>query len=383
MPQPEIRVLQTGNDWFGERPGGLNRFYGELLRHLPEVNVRVRGLVAGSPRVWHDSGQTVSAFAPVTAPLPWRMLQARRVAGALIEEFQPDLVASHFALYAAPILDKVRDLPFVVHFHGPWAAEAGLEGQTSRMARMQAALETAVYRRGRGIIVLSEAFKQELVRRYHVAEERVVIVPGGIDPEIFHDRLSRQEARGRLGWPIDRPIVLAVRRQMRRMGLENLVDSIVDVKRRVPEVLVMLAGSGPLVGELRDRILAHGLSENIRQLGRVDDADLPASYRAADLSIVPTQALEGFGMITLESLASGTPVLVTPVGGLPEVLRPFAPECILPDASTQAISEALIDFLLGMRTLPSSEACRAYAETHYAWPVIVAKTRRVYDEAMR
>ena len=95
-----------------------------------------------------------------------------------------------------------------------------------------------------------------------------------------------------------------------------------------------------------------------------------------------TQALEGFGMITLESLASGTPVLVTPVGGLPEVIRPFAPECVLADTSTGAIVEALGSFIHGSQALPSSDACRAYAVANFDWPVIAARTRRVYEEAL-
>jgi glycosyltransferase involved in cell wall biosynthesis len=167
------------------------------------------------------------------------------------------------------------------------------------------------------------------------------------------------------------------------MGLENLIDAVRQVSRLVPDVLVLLAGSGPISGELRRRIVEHGLEENVRLLGRLDDADLPAAYRAADLSIVPSQALEGFGMITLESLASGTPVLVTPVGGLPEVVRPFAPECVLEGITTEIIADALGEFLRGTRVLPSSHACRSYAASNFSWPVIAGLTRKVYEEALQ
>jgi glycosyltransferase involved in cell wall biosynthesis len=282
-----------------------------------------------------------------------------------------------------PILDKLKDRPTIIHFHGPWAAEAGIEGKSSLASRAKHAIERAVYHRGRRFIVLSRAFATELVHQYGVPEDQVRVVSGGIDPLHFHNGLTRADARQRVDWPQGRPIVLAVRRQMRRMGLENLIDATAEVRRHVPDVLVMLAGTGPIVPDLRERIATRGLEDNIRQLGRLSDADLPLAYRAANLSIVPTQALEGFGMITLESLASGTPVLVTPVGGLPEVIQPFAPECILADTSTDSIADSLTSFLKGTQRLPTSEACRDYAVSNFAWPVIAGQVRDVYQDVLR
>ena len=383
MKQSTIKTLQLGNDWFGERQGGLNRVYSELIRHLPSTAVEVRGLVAGGPGVWSGSGGTVSGFAPVTAPLPWRLMQVRRAFAKVKEEFTPDLIASHFALYTAPVLDQLKRTPLVIHFHGPWAAEAGVEGQRTSLARVQAKFEKLTYSRGRLFIVLSQAFRSELVRRYAVPDHLVRIVPGGVDTARFNMFLTRKEARKRLQWPTDRPIVVAVRRQMKRMGLENLIDAFGEVRKRVPEALLLLGGTGPLAGELAERISAQNLTKNVRQLGRIEDQDLPLAYRAADLSVVPTQALEGFGMITLESLSSGTPVLVTAVGGLPEVIAPFAPQCIFPEPTSGAMAEMLIGFLSGKDRLPSDLACREYAETTFAWPVIAAQIRQVYEETLQ
>ena len=87
-------------------------------------------------------------------------------------------------------------------------------------------------------------------------------------------------------------------------------------------------------------------------------------------------------MITLESLASGTPVLVTPVGGLPEVVSPLSPDCVFEDTTTESIAGALAECLAGRRTVPTSEECRAYAEENFSWPVIAGRTRIVYEEAI-
>ena len=197
-----------------------------------------------------------------------------------------------------------------------------------RRSQLKFALERGVYRRARRLIALSQSFQGELVSRYGVDENLTRVVPGGIDTERFNLSITRSEARRQLGWPENRPTLVTVRRQVRRMGLENLIDAMEQVKACCPDVLLLLGGTGSIADDLQSQIKERGLEQNVRRLGRVSEADLPLAYRAADMTIVPSQSLEGFGLVTLESLASGTPALVTPIGGLPEVIQPLAPQCI-------------------------------------------------------
>ena len=378
-----MRILQIGDTWLPEEEGGLARYYYELLRHLPATGAAVHGLVVGSSGRKELAGCDVSAFARPEDSMFTRLRGARRASLALIDPGQIDLIAPHFALYAVPIVEKLRSIPTVVHFHGPWAGESGAEGSATLNARMKDALEKIVYSRARSHIVLTRAFEQELTQRYGVREETVRIVPGGIDTDRFNNKLSRTEARERMGWPSDRPILLCIRRQVRRMGLENLIEAAKTLTQQHPDLLILLGGSGPIAAELKQRIADNGLDQNVQQLGRVPDELLPTAYRAADMSVVPSQSLEGFGLITLESMASGTPVLVTPVGGLPEVLEPFAPQCIFEGASAAQIADGLGEALRGARPMPTPEACRQYAVDGFSWPQITARVRRVYDEALR
>jgi glycosyltransferase involved in cell wall biosynthesis len=249
-------------------------------------------------------------------------------------------------------------------------------------AYLKEVVEKIVYSRAKRLIVLSHSFRQELVRQYGVSEELIRVVPGGIDIERFNMNLSRVDARLLLGWPTDRPILLTVRRHVRRMGLEYLIEATKLLVRQQSDILVILGGSGPLSGELKIRVAESGLENNIRLIGRIDDANLPAAYRAADMSVVPSRSLEGFGLITLESLASGTPVYVTPVGGLPEIVQPFAPECIFPSSSSAEIANVLGEALRGSRPIPTQDACRAYAANSFSWPRIAERVRSVYEEAL-
>ena len=243
-------------------------------------------------------------------------------------------------------------------------------------------VERAVYRRACRLIVLSRAFGRVLHERYRLAEDRIRVVPGAVNAKRFQLSCSPAQARERLGWPQDRPIVLSVRRLVNRMGLEDLVEATAELRRHVPEALVTIAGRGPLEPVLRRRVAEHDLGAHLRLLGFVAEEDLPWAYRAADLTVVPTVALEGFGLITIESLAAGTPALVTPVGGLPEAVGKLSPNLVLPGAGPQALAEGLRSALLGSLPLPSSEQCQSYVRTNFDWPVIAAQVREVYLEAL-
>jgi len=93
-------------------------------------------------------------------------------------------------------------------------------------------------------------------------------------------------------------------------------------------------------------------------------------------------ALEGFGLIAVESLAAGTPVLVTPVGGLPEVVSDLSTNLVLPGSGAEDLADGLAQALTGELTLPDDEACQSFARTRYDWPVIAVRTRDVYAEVL-
>ncbi|MGE0799727.1 MAG: glycosyltransferase family 4 protein [Lautropia sp.] len=377
-----MRILALGLAWFPESPGGLSRYYGDLLGQLALGGHPVRGLVAGSARVEAESLGRVSAFSSVQVPLPRRLLACRAAIGKALAADRPDLVASHFALYTLPALDRLGDRPLVVHFHGPWACEAGVEGGSRVEVAIKRRLEGLVYRRAQRCIVLSPAFGKMLVERYGVDAQRIRVIPGGVDAIRFGVDIPRAAARESLGWPAGRPILLTVRRLVQRMGLDRLVAAMRTVCRRHPDALLLIAGQGSLAAHLQSRIRDLGLTGHVRLIGFVPDGQLPVAYRAADLSVVPSVALEGFGLSAAESLAAGTPVLVTPVGGLPDVVSDLAPGLILRDASVAAIAAGIDDALAGRLPLPSAARCAAYARARFDWPQVMPRILETYRDSV-
>lgn len=377
-----IRTLQLGTGWFPEKPGGLARVFYDLFTYLDSAKLPSRGLVTGTKElVSHESQGRVTAFAKSDAPLVVRWLRVRRAFRELLDREPVDLIASHFSLYTFPLLPLLKG-PVVVHFHGPWALESEAEQASKVSVWLKKRLERAVYRRGTRFIVLSQAFKTILHETYNVPETHIHIVPGGIDAAAYDTGLSKEAAREKLGWSQERPILLVVRRLVRRQGLENLISAMPEVLTDHPDALLLIAGQGELRGELEAQIGKLGLTNSVQLLGYVPDELLSTTYRGADFSVVPTVAYEGFGLITIESLASGTPVLVTPIGGLPEVVQGLSEELILADSSVAALTEGITSVLSGKRPLPDSKTCQQYVKTHYDHAQIIQQVRRVYELAL-
>lgn len=373
------RVLQIGMNRFEDRPGGLSRFLDSLLHQHDALGVDTRALVCGNPT---KVDRIYKPFAEIDAPLPQRLYAARRAVGKQISEFRPHVVVSHFALYASPALDHIGSLPFVVHFQGPWADEARLEGANRGKQFVQQTIERIVYARARRLIVLSKAFGAILENAYRIDPDKIRVIPGAIDIPRFAIDESQADARAALGWPTDRPIISVVRRLVRRMGLENLIDASLALRARHPDILVKIVGGGHLREELQRRIDDLGLSANVNLVGFVPDLTLPLIYRASDLTVVPSVALEGFGLIAAESLAAGTPVIVTPVGGLPEVVRGLSEAMVTDDISAAALATAITQVLLGELKLPSANACAAYAASNFSIETVGRQVLQTYEEAI-
>lgn len=373
-----MKTLKIGMGWFPEESGGVNRYYYGSSRYLPEFGVDIQGLITGSEQIKAITPQSIQVFASTEASLFDRWWKIRKLVKQL-NLAQYDLVVAHFALYTFPILDLLDDLPLVFHFHGPWALESSAENQKALKVKFKKTLEQIVYHRVSSFIVLSQAFKNLLHQQYNVPLNKIHIVPGGVDIEQFDISSSPKEARTELNWEQERTILFCVRRLAKRMGLENLLKAIAIVKNQYPDILLYIAGKGYLAETLQTQIAELNLKNHVRLLGYLPDELLPTAYRAADFSIVPTVSFEGFGLIIIESLATGTPVLATPVGGIPEILQPFCQDLLFEGTSIDNLATGIEEVLSGKRSLPSSEACQTYIKNNYVWSVIAPKIKSVYE----
>jgi glycosyltransferase involved in cell wall biosynthesis len=370
-------ILCVGMEWFPSTAGGLNRYVYELTHHLAASQDRVELCALGVPEVSENYLLKLTNLSDPNLPL-WQRLWYTRTNFLSREAVHPDAINLHFALYSLPILPALPEkVPITFTFHGPWAFESEQEGASKLSAIAKLWLEKIVYQRCDRFIVLSQAFGTILHQHYQVPWSKIHVIPGGVDTDRFNSNLSRFQAREQLHWPQDRIILFAPRRLVHRVGIDKLLTALAKIKSRFPQVWLAVAGRGPLQEKLEEQARELELNESVKFLGYLPDEQLPIAYQAADLTVVPSQSLEGFGLILLESLACGTPVFCTPVGGMPEILAPFSPQLITDSTDGEAIATRLESWLSGEISLPSRSECREYAFTHFNWPKIAQQVRQV------
>jgi len=363
------RVLMLGMGWFPATLGGLNRYYRSLLEQLPQAH----GVVIGPAE---DAPAAVEVIDGPEVPLPRRLLDfwllARRAAHGV------EVIDAHFALYAAAplLLGAGRGRPVVFHFHGPWAGENLAAGDGSRVRyALRAALERGVLRRADAHVVLSSAFRRVLVERYGMRPWEVQVWAPGVALDVFTPG-DRVQARQRLEIDERAFVAICVRRMVPRMGLEVLLDAWERIEDELPAgSVLLLAGDGPLREALATRAASPSLGGSVRVLGRLSEENLVEAYRAADVAVVPSVALEGFGLVVPEAAACGTPSIVSDVGGLPEVVLPLERSLVVPAGDVAALGARIEAAARG--ELPTREATRSFAE-RFSWPALAERHRALY-----
>ncbi|PCI97707.1 MAG: glycosyl transferase family 1 [Alphaproteobacteria bacterium] len=373
-----MKILLIGLELFKERGDGLNRYVSDCNKYLPKMDARIDYMVSGTKEDSVEGKVRIRAFAKSDEPLLKRWYAAFKCYRKLIVEEQIDIVVSHFCLYSFPLIPFIK-LPYVVHFHGPWTDESYFGKSLPVFAHVKRFIEKASYKKASALIVLSSSFRDILHERYDIALERIHVIPGGTDIQRFDIASTKAQARDKLGLPKDRPVIFCIRRLTERMGIEHLIAAMKDVHKHHPDAVLYIAGKGHLENTLRQQIKAAGLSESVKLLGFVEDDLLPYYYRAATLSVVPTQGLEGFGLIIVESMAAGTPVMGTPVGGIPDILQPLSQNCLFKDTSSQSIAEGLGKALSDPMFLPDAEMCLQYTKDNFDWNIISQKLLSVYE----
>ncbi|OIO56905.1 MAG: hypothetical protein COX57_08150 [Alphaproteobacteria bacterium CG_4_10_14_0_2_um_filter_63_37] len=177
--------------------------------------------------------------------------------------------------------------------------------------------EARFYKEAEKVVVLSDFTTRRLAEVFGRGNG-VVKISGGVAGERFR-AMEDQRPQLRARWGMKSPTFLTVRNLVARTGVDLLVDAFALLHGRHPGIQLLIAGTGALEGQIRAQIAAKGLEDSVRMLGFVEEDDLPGLYAAADCFVLPTRFMEGFGLVTVEALACGTPVVATPVGANHEV----------------------------------------------------------------
>jgi D-inositol-3-phosphate glycosyltransferase len=237
---------------------------------------------------------------------------------------------------------------------------------------------------GNRILVTSRREKENLLRFYPAAARSITVVPCGVDLDRFRP-LERSAARRLVGAALDERLVLFVGRFAREKGLERLLSAVSRLQH-VPRLRLMVVGGDGNGQADFERIAAQcqgaGLDGRVRMVGHVDQSALPAYYAAADILVLPS-AYESFGLVALEALACGTPVMATRVGAMEDLLAPAGNGWLLPEGSPDSLAAAIETVLRhGGPQRASAKALRR-SISRFGWSRVAEAVCGVYGAILK
>ncbi len=381
----------------GKETGGMNVYVREVSRELGRMGVSVdvftRSQDPSIPRVVRlgERARVIHLAAGVEAPMARERvydhldefvegIEAWRIAEAI----DYDLIHAHYWLsgVAALTLKTRWSVPVLQMFHT-------LGRLKNRVARSAAELEPAVrleeetriVSAADRIVAANVVERAELLRDYAAHSSRIATIPCGVDTDLFTPG-DRAEARRRLDLD-GHPLLLWVGRIAPIKGLDTLLDAVARLSESGQDMRLLVVGgdtdertSGHETS-LRQRIERLGLGDSVRFLGPQPQGVLPLYYAASDVTVLPSY-YESFGMVALEAMACGSPVIASRVGGLVTTVRDGVTGFLVPDGDVEALAER-IETLVGdpeLRWRLGREGVRWAAQ--HRWPCVAEAVCKEY-----
>ncbi|NLY91149.1 MAG: glycosyltransferase family 4 protein [Firmicutes bacterium] len=386
-----MKVLMLSWEFPPQSVGGIAPHVHDLTLALAEkgqeITVLTRG-VAQEETVEKKKGIKVYPM-DSGAPQPpnfisWVMqlnLGLMEKAAALVAQGETfDLIHAHdwLVAYAGKGLKHAYRKPLVATVHATeWGRNNGLHNELQRyISNVEWWLTYEAWR----VICCSRYMFNELQQIFKLPADKLRIIPNGVYPEAFRRQSGDVRAIRRQYAADDEQIVFYVGRLVFEKGLDLLLDAAPRILARREKVKFIIAGKGPYAEHLHNRARQMGLYHKFYFTGYIDDLTRNALFSAADVAVFPS-FYEPFGIVALEAMAAGTPVVVTDTGGLGEVvhhgkngLKAFPNN-----------PESLADNILWVLTYPEqAKALREQAyrdlETEYNWEKIAQRTIDVYTE---
>ncbi len=348
--------------------GGMNVYVRELSRELGrmgvEVDIFTRSQNPAIPRVvpMAASVRVVHLPAGPEAPLPRERVHDH------LDEFVDGVEAWRLR----------RDVDYdLIHAHYWLSGVVGLSlRETIRLAK-----EARIIAGAERLVAASVAERAHLVRHADVDPARVAVIPCGVDTELFTPGAA-DAARAALGLA-EGPLVLYVGRLAPIKGLETLLNAVALLDRRGRRLRLVIVGgeadepSDGHEAELRRRIETLGIGGLVRFVGAQRQEALRTHYVAADVTVLPSH-YESFGMVALEAMACGSPVVASRVGGLTTTVRDGVTGFLVPEGDVTALAGRL-EALLGdadLRWRLGREGVRWAAQ--HRWPCVAEAICREY-----
>lgn len=298
----------------------------------------------------------------------------RRHISKAIAEFQPDVIHAHH-VWITPFIASETRLPYIISCHG-----TDLMGYKKGPRYREYALTAA--RKANAIIAISHQVQADAMETYKLPIEKIPLIGNGFGTDFFKilPGVTKAEVLNEFGiHGGDQPLVSFVGKFAHFKGIDVLLKAAAIYEEHLGPVQTVLVGQGELWDEMQTLTRRLGL-KNVHFLGHQNQDVLARIYNAADVSIVPSR-IEPFGLVAVEALACGTPVVATDAGGLPDFINNEVGG-LVPVDDPESLAKAIIDEIENKTKKTKGVYANQYAYKNYTWEKQVAKMVDLYEKAI-
>lgn len=300
------------------------------------------------------------------------------------EGVEYDIIHSHYWLsgWAGQHVQKLWGIPHIISFHTLGAVKNAIGiGEEEPMLRIQS--EEELVKNCQQIIVSTSLGRDELIHYYGASPYRIRIIPCGVNLDLFRP-IDQERARRRLNLNGE-DVLLFVGRLVPIKGLDRLLMAISYLERKRPMKLLVIGGDeqNPIPREnLRNLTKELGISDHVTFFGFVDHEELPWFYSVADVCVIPSFH-ESFGLVALESLACGTPVIATKVGVMESVIRSSHNGYVVDDNTPVLLAGKIVRFLSEVSRIPKPIDVIRASVLQFTWSHVAEAIEREYSSVIK
>ncbi len=269
-------------------------------------------------------------------------------------------------------------LPLIATIH---ATEYGRNsGIRTEMQRQIASTEWQLTYEAWRVIVCSRYMEQEVIEQFQLPPDKIDVIPNGVKADKFEFDFAPDDAR-RFRAQFARPeekLIFFVGRMVPEKGAHLLLEALSKVRKRIPEARLVIVGGGDS-GPLKQQAEELGITDRVTFTGFVSDESLLRLYRVIDVACYPS-LYEPFGIVALEAMAAGIPVVVSDAGGLPEVVEHNVSGIVCPRGDSDALADAIVGlFRDPARARQLADNGHRRVREVFNWDRIAAQTQSVYS----
>jgi len=302
------------------------------------------------------------------------------------QKVEVDLAHAHYNMpyadYSALWYAQKRGVPLVLTYHADASETSGSRLRNQLQTFYNRYLLPRVLEEAEIIITTSKSYVTE---SHHLEgyQEKIRVIPNGVNLEEFRTKLTKEECRERLGLPLDKVIILFFGNLVPYKGPEILLRAFSEVYQDHDEIMLLYAGRGPLKDSLKSLARDLELEDEVVFTGYVDDQDKAIYYQATDIFCLPSVTrAEAFGIVNLEAMASGLPIVASRLGGIPDLVQEGENGILFEPEAVDELARALLYLVDNPTERERMGRAGEIMAEDYSWAKIAQRTEKVYQELL-